>query len=176
MPRWELRIQRRTTQSNGEDTRTVGEYRVCVDGEEVPGLTGMTAESEGPGDNSEEDNGKRIEARTYPLWTHDGDDYETIGYTESEDVGDGPKPGLKLKMTGARTAILVHPGKNEFLSSTGCINLCTNLPDADERIDYPGSRRRVIALIEHLRQVVDGFPTDNNERIPDAWVVIEGEP
>ena len=177
MPRWEIRITRTATQSNGADTRTIGTYKVLHGGQEVADLAGMIAEAEGPGDNSQEDNGKRIEAGTYPLWTHDGDDYETIGFTDSEDVLDEPKPGLRLRQTGARTGILIHPGKNAFLSSVGCINLCTNLPNAAERIDYPGSRRRVMALIADMRAYLgDSFPSENGRRIPDAWAVIEGEP
>ena len=50
-------------------------------------------------------------------------------------------PVFELRKTGNRTYIIVHPGKNVFLSSIGCINPCTSLSDADQDIDYPGSRR-----------------------------------
>jgi hypothetical protein len=177
MARWEIRIMRSAQQSNGAKTRTIGTYQVYHDDEAAPGLSGVTAEAEGPGDNSKKDNGKRIAAGTYPLWTHEGEHYWTIDYTPSGDVHDGPKPGIALDETDQRIGILIHPGKNEFLSSIGCINPCTALPDADELIDYPGSRARVIALIADMRAYLGAnFPAKNDRRIPHAWAVIEGEP
>ena len=66
---------------------------------------------------------------------------------------------------------------NGFLSSIGCINLCTRLPNAAEIIDYPGSRRRVIAIIEDMKAWLGKrVPIGNGRRIPDAWAVIDGEP
>jgi hypothetical protein len=176
---WEVLVVRSHTQQRASDgkIRTVGSYRVYRDGAEVDGLSGVTAEAKGPGDNSEADNGRRIEAGRYPLWTQAGGDYVTIGYTPSLTVGAGPKPGLELKETGERTEILIHPGKNAFLSSSGCINLCTSLPNPEEIISYEGSRRRVLALIDDLRAYAGAvFPTENGRRIPNAWAVIDGEP
>ncbi len=176
---WEVLVRRATTQRRASDgkVRTIGTYRVFHDGNPVAGLSGVTAESRGPGDNSVARNGKRIENGRYPLWTQDGTKYDTIGYVENESTSARPKPGIELKNTGARGEILIHPGVNGFLSSIGCINLATNLPNAAEIISYKGSRRRVIALIEDMKQYLGvDFPTRNSRRIPKAWAVIDGEP
>lgn len=177
---WELLIERKTTQTRtgpSATVRTVGTYQVYHDGVPVAGLSGTTAESRGPGDNSKAQNGRRVEAKRYPLWTQDGTKYDTIGYVRNESTSARPKPGIELRDTGARSEILIHPGVNGFLSSIGCINLCTKLPNADERISYPGSRKRVIALIDDMSQYLGTrFPTQNGRLIPNAWVVIDGEP
>jgi hypothetical protein len=87
-----------------------------------------------------------------------------------------PKPGIELLKTGQRSEILLHPGQG-FLASIGCINPCTSLPNADVRIDYVGSRQRVIALIENLKSYVGPtFPTTNGKAIKNAFIVIDGEP
>ncbi len=175
---WELHIIRERTQKRASDgkVRTIGKYQVYHDGVAVAGLAGVTAESRGPGDNSVAQNGRRVQAGSYPLWTQDGTKYDTIGYAQSESTGARPKPGIELKKTGARSEILIHPGIG-FLASIGCINLATNLPDASEPISYPGSRRRVIALIDDMRAYLGSrFPHQNGKQIPDAQVVIEGEP
>lgn len=175
---WELLIRRQSTQRRASDgkVRTIGTYQVFHDGQAVAGLAGVTAESRGRGDNSVAMNGRRIEAGTYPLWTQDGTKYDTIGYVRNESTGARPKPGIELKGTGARAEILIHPGQG-FLASIGCVNLATSLPNAGEPISYKGSRRRVIALIDDMRQFLGaGFPTQNSKRIAHASVVIEGEP
>ena len=84
-------------------------------------------------------------------------------------------PGVELRKTGNRTDIIIHPGKNAFLSSIGCINPCTSLPDADENIDYAGSRRRVIALIEDMKKFLGSVPTDGDVAILNAFAIIDGE-
>ena len=178
---WELHIVRKKEQRNANNgrRRTVGRYQVYHDGTAQGGkyLKGTTAESRGPGANKPADNGKRIEAGRYSLWAQEPGNYATWGYKDSESVSAGPKPGIELKDTGQRYEILIHPGKNTFLSSVGCINPCTSLPNADERIDYGGSRQRVIALIEDLRAYLGTeFPENNGKRIPPAFVVIDGEP
>ena len=79
-----------------------------------------------------------------------------------------------LKQLKAATSDLMSQG---FLASVGCINLATNLPNAAESISYGGSRRRVIALIEDMKNFLgSGFPTQNSKKIPNATVVIDGEP
>lgn len=176
---WEIHIERKTVQRRASDgkPRTVGTYQVYHDGVAVQGLSGTAAESGGPGDNSVAMNGKRVEAGRYPLWTQDGTKYDTIGYSQSLTTNARPKPGIELKQTGRRSEILIHPGVNGFLSSIGCINLCTRLPDAAEIISYPGSRRRVIAAIDDMKQFLGvDFPTRNSKPIPRAWAVIDGEP
>ena len=175
---WELHIKRQSTQRRASDgkVRTIGSYQVFHDGQPVAGLSGLTAESRGPGDNSVAQNGKRIKAGRYPLATQDGTKYDTIGYVQNESTAARPKPGIELTGTGARAEILIHPGQG-FLASIGCINLATSLPNAAEPISYAGSRKRVIALIEDMKQFLGSrFPTRNSKKIPDAFAVIDGEP
>lgn len=178
---WELHIVRIEEQKRASDSRrrTVGSYRVYHDGVAQIGsdMNGTVAEAKGPGANTPPENGRRIAAGRYPLWTQDGTKYDTWGYnTDDSDPEVGPKPGLELKGTGDRSEILVHPGRG-FLSSIGCINLCTYLPNANEIITYVGSRQRVIALIENLKSYLDAdFPPKNARKIPRAHVVIDGEP
>jgi hypothetical protein len=110
------------------------------------------------------------------LFTQDGEKYKTIGYKDSQSHSVRPKPGLELKETGQRTEILIHPGVG-FVASIGCINPCTSLPNAEEMIDFVPSRERVIAIINDLKDYSKGtFPTQNGERIANAFVVIDGEP
>jgi hypothetical protein len=156
----------------------VGSYQVFHDGvaQTGPGLRGMVAESRGPGANRPAGNGKRIEQGRYPIATQGGQNYVTLGYKDSESSFAKPKPGIELLQTGERTEILIHPGKS-FLRSVGCINLCTLLPNAAENIDYQPSRKRVIAVIEDLKNFLGAdFPATNGKRIPKAFVVVDGEP
>lgn len=185
MPIWEIRITRKSVQNNGSRTRTVGAYQVFHDGVpatslrigefDVP-LSGTTAEARGPSSNAPSAKDKqRIATGRYPLRTTDGPDYMTYRFRDSNEVGE-PMPGIELADTGSRSDILIHPGKNAFLSSVGCVNLCKSLPRAAERIDFPGSRRRVIALIEDMKNFLGaGFPTDNGRAIPNAFAVIRDE-
>jgi len=182
---WELHVNRVEEQTNGGRTRTVGTYRVfhngtpadhtiTVEGVEVP-LSGTTAESSGPSQNdvpATRARPSRIVAKTYRLATSGGPEYVTRGYRTDQRIG-APMPGIELLDTGNRFAILIHPGKNAFLSSIGCINLCTRLPDADELINYPGSRRRVIALIEDMRQFLGAVPAAGDKPIPGASLTID---
>ncbi len=175
---WELLVTRQSEQQRNGRTRTVGRYQVFHDGipQAASDLSGMTAESHGPGKNRPINNGHRIEPGRYPLFTQGGEDYVTIGYRDSQDHDDTPRPGVELKSTGERTEILFHPGIG-FLAAVGCINLCTSLPDADEDITYSSSRRRVISVIDNMREFCgEGFPDSNGHRIPKAFVVIDGEP
>lgn len=173
-----MHIIRQSVQHSGERARTVGLYQVYHDGvlQDRSDMSGMVAEAGGPGANTPINNGKRIEARRYPLWTQQGGDYFTWNYDDTDSVHAQRKPGFELKDTGERTEILVHPG-HDFLASVGCINPCTSLPHADEMITYASSRRRVIALIEDIKRYAgQAFPSSNGHRIPQAFVVIDGEP
>jgi hypothetical protein len=176
---WELHIVRETEQRNADGRRrTVGRYQVYRDGvaQTGPDMKGATAEAKGPGANEPADNGKRIEAGRYPLWTQQPGDYATWNYSPSESQQASPKPGFELKDTGARYEILLHPG-HDFLASVGCINPCTSLPDASETITYSSSRRRVISLIADMKDYVgQAFPGTNGKSIPRACIVIDGEP
>ena len=173
---WEMHIVRKSVQSRGRSRRTVGTYKVFHDGKAVAGLSGMVAESPGPGDNSTPDNGRRIEAGRYPLLTQDGGKYATIGYTANRNPAALRRPGIELDNTGKRTEILIHPARG-FLWSIGCINPCTSLPNAAEDIEFDNSRSRVIALIEDLESFLGrSFPSQNGKKIPRAFVVLDGEP
>jgi len=173
---WEILVKRTGTQRRASDgkMRTVGTYQVFHHGGPVAGLTGMTAESRGPGSNTAKK--RRIRAGTYPLATQAGGRYSTLNYTQNANPTALRRPGIELLSTGARSEILIHPGIG-FLASVGCINLCFNLPDADEMISFPGSRKRVIALIDDMKTFLGAaFPTADGRRIPNACAVIEGEP
>lgn len=185
---WEFHVEREKEQTRGGKTRTVGTYRVfhdgkpavdaiTVDGVQVP-LSGTAAESKGPGQNAvpaTEARPSRILQGRYSLKTSGGPTYVTNGFRRDLEIK-AQMPGVELRKTGNRTDIIIHPGKNEFLSSIGCINLCTSLPDANENIDYPGSRRRVIALIEDMRQFLGNVSTNGDIAILNAFAVIDGEP
>lgn len=174
MPTWEIRIQRNLEQTLGKRTRTVGAYQVFRDGVAATErlLSGTTAETAGPGSNDASAiNKKCIAPGRYPLVTSGGPRYLTTGYRQDLLMGD-PLPGIELSNTGARSAIIIHPGKNAFLSSTGCINPCTRLPTPGERIDFPGSRARVIALINDMAAFLGGLPRLGDRPIPNAFAVI----
>ena len=131
----------------------------------------------GVGKNAPAGNGRRIEEGHYPLSTQDGAHYKTWNYDPTENIGKNPKPGFLVLDTNQRVGILVHPGKNSFLSSVGCFNPCTSLPTAAMIIDYKPSRARVIAMIEDMKGFAgSGFPTRNGRRIPNAFIVVDGEP
>ena len=173
---WEILIERSHVQKRADGkVRTVGRYQVFHDG--VPTtLAGTTAESPGPGSNAVAGNKKRIEPGRYPLFTQAGSKYVTLNYTSNANQAALPRPGIELKETGNRREILVHPGIG-FLASVGCINLCTVLPDAVEPISFPGSRARVIAMINDLVGFHGSrFPNANGLRIPDGFAIIDGEP
>ncbi len=81
---WEMCITRKSEQRRASDgkRRTVGDYQIYHDGQKQTGagLSGMVAETRGPGDNTHENNNRRVEAGRYPLATQDGVKYVTIGY------------------------------------------------------------------------------------------------
>jgi len=173
---WEILIERKTVQKRSSDgkIRTVGRYQIFNDGNPVANLSGTTAESRGPGDNSVK--GVRIAEGSYPLAAQDGSKYATIGFNPSSNQTALRRPGVELLKTGSRSEILIHPGIG-FLASIGCINLCKILPDASEPISFAGSRSRVIAMIDNMRDFLGAdFPTHDGRPIKRAFAVIEGEP
>ena len=177
---WEILITRRLEQQRGIRRRTVGTYQVFHNGErqDRPDMKGTTAESRGPGANRPASNGKRIEEGRYPLETQGTatTKYRTLGFVDSQSSRDRPKPGFELAVPGPREGILIHPGVG-FLASIGCFNPCTSLPDEDENIDFPGSRRRVIALIDDMKEFLGrDFPRNNERPIPRAFAVVDREP
>lgn len=169
---WEILIVRKSTQKRASDSkvRTVGLYHVFHDGVPVADLAGMTAESRGPSSNDTK--GVRVKPGRYPLATQAGGKYSTLNYTSNANQAAIRKPGIELLDTGDRSEILIHPGIG-FLASIGCINLCTDLPDATEPISYGGSRKRVIALIDDMKQFLANFPGADGKPIPKAFAVIE---
>jgi hypothetical protein len=184
---WEIHVQRVKEQKRGSARRTVGTYQVfhngvpaasiAAGGVQVP-LSGTTAESKGPGQNlapATTANPSRILPGRYPLKTSGGPTYVTTGFRGDQQIR-AKMPGVELRKTGGRTDILIHPGKNEFVSSIGCINLCTSLPDGNEDIDYGGSRRRVIALIEDMKAFLGSVPAGGDTAILNAFAIIDGEP
>lgn len=177
---WEFHIMRKSEQKRASDgkRRTIGTYQIYHDGikQTGTGLSGMVAETRGPGANKPAGNNRRIEVGRYPLFTQDGSKYVSVGYKDSESALAKPKPGIELKETGSRSEILIHPGQG-FLSSIGCINPCTSLPDPSEMIDFVPSRKRVIAIINDLMGFTGAaFPKMNGKKIVNAFVVVEGEP
>ena len=89
-----------------------------------------------------------------------------------------PMPGLLLKETGQRTAILIHPGHPPklYLSSIGCLNP-TNPLGKNDNMEFFESRARVIALIDSLHAFSpESFRAGRPMQIPGAFVVIDGEP
>jgi hypothetical protein len=177
---WEFHIVRHSEQRRDSDhkRRTVGKYQVFHDGVAQTGtrLSGTVAETRGLGANRPAGNGRRIEPGRYPLATQNGEKYVTHGYKQSESTTAKPKPGLELLNTDERSEILIHPGQG-FLASVGCINPCTRLPNKNELIDYKPSRKRVIAIIDDLRNFLGTeFPTVNGKKIPRAFVVVDGDP
>jgi hypothetical protein len=172
---WEMLIERHRNQQRASDgkIRTVGKYRIFHDGADS-GIAGMTAESRGPGTNTIK--GRRIAPGRYALWAQDGGKYATIGHTSNANPSALRRPSVELKGTQPRSEILIHPGIG-FLASVGCINLCKNLPNAAEPISFPGSRQRVIAMLDDLKAYLGpSFPDRDGKPIPRAFVVIEGEP
>ncbi len=177
---WEFHIVRKSEQRRASDgkRRTVGTYQIFHDGvkQTGTGLSGTVAETRGPGANQPARNNRRVEEGRYPLFTQNGTKFVTIVFKDSESKSAKPKPGLELKDTGERSEIFIHPGQG-FLASIGCINPCTSLPNAAEMIDFVPSRKRVIAIINDLKAFTESaFPTTNGRRIPNAFVVIDGDP
>ena len=173
-----LKRQRQEKRVEIPFSRTVGQYECFWNGAAIDGLKGQIVERGGPGDNSTEigDNGnRRIREGTYPLAIQDGSHYKTDGYNRIDVTSSGsPKPGILLKDTDERFAILLHPG-HDYVSSVGCLNLASGLTDANSGIDFSDSRARVIAIIDALKaKLGNTFPRTGT--IPHALIRIEGEP
>ena len=142
----------------------------------------MVFEAHGPGDNTATGTAhhRRLEAKIYPLGTHSSaglfPKYATHGYTGSTIAGAQARPAIRLDNTGYRSGVLFHPGMG-FLWSVGCLNFSKPLSGPDKDIDYTDSRARVIAVIEDMKaRLGDAFPVRSWKTIPNAWMMIEGEP
>jgi len=159
--------------------RTRGRYEASFAGKPT-GLAGAIVERQGPGDNTKTGvtQHRRIAAGRYPLFTHAGDNgkYKTIGYATTGLASSLPRPAIGVGDTDAREGILIHCAAG-FLMSIGCFNPSGPLADGNANLTWADSRSRVVALIEDMRQrLVAAFPTQNNVRIPNTWLVIQGEP
>lgn len=170
-------VQRKRQERRGSKpySRTIGDYECFWNGSAIPTLKGQIVERGGPGDNTTEigDNRNlRIKAGSYPLAVHHGTHYKTIGYNANGAAP--PKPGLLLRRTEERTAILIHPGV-DYISSVGCLNPSSGLTDANSKIDFNDSRQRVIAIIDEIKtRLGNQFPSSGT--IPGAVILITGEP
>lgn len=174
---WELHVSRLGVQKNGNNNRTYGSYCVYVDGR-PQGLDGFMAESLGPGNNNAKNNGKRIEAGHYPLWTQFGR-YRSIGYSDNQaTAGTPPMPAVLLLGTSRRTGILIHPAHppNLYLSSVGCLNPTAPVASG-ENINFWDSRKRTIDILDSLRaHDTQAFSHETATRVRNASVVVDGEP
>jgi hypothetical protein len=183
---WELRITRvRQEKRAGRPfARTVSNYQVFHDGTPVDGLSGSFVERQGPGDNTKSGvtNHRRIKAGSYPISTHQSPvkdkkiKYKTIGYTKGNGVGEQPRPFIGVDETGEREGILIHPGQG-YIWSIGCFNPGKTIKKAADDLKYGESKEMVIALIDDATRFLGAaFPKSNNKTIPNARVVIAGEP
>lgn len=177
---WVIRVRRLAQHHRDGKSRTYGRYETFLDGRPIAGLRGFVCEAIGPGDNKTLNNGKRIEPGRYPLFTHwRGAKYASVGYApDTEAAGALKMPAIRVGDTEARTDILIHPGHppTPYLSSVGCFNLTAKLKPTQE-MDYWESRARVIALLDSLRDFApDAFVPTDITRIPNAWLLVEGEP
>jgi hypothetical protein len=175
---WELQVQRLGAHVSGSKKRTYGSYKVFQDGRALDGLSGFICECIGPGENTVPGTAKRIAQGTYPLSTQFGR-YRTVGYSDdTSTAGRPPMPAILVAHTVNRSGILIHPGHppNLFLSSIGCFNPTDALLSWQE-IDFWDSRSRVIALIDDLHRFApDAFHSIENTMIPNASIVVDGEP
>ena len=171
-----LRVE---TRGSGSATRhrTVGRYECYLNGvlQTDPDLEGATVEPRGPGDNSQTGvaNARRIEEGLYPLATHGfgGSKYHTFDYRNDQ----RPRPGVLVKDTSDRTAILIHRGVG-FKATVGCINLTGSIADVNDDIGANTSFARMDAFIEFMKSNIAGFPANPGHDIPNGFLLIEGEP
>jgi hypothetical protein len=178
---WELRVKRLGLQEHhGERTRTYGAYQVFIDGAPDTTLSGHICECTGPGENTQHGKDKhlRIHEGRYALSTQFGPHFRSVGFNTTPTH---PMPGFRLLGTEPRTDVLVHPGHPPtlYLSSIGCFNPTRPLT-ADQKMDFPDSRDRVIALIDSLKaHDPAAFAHDkigHNTAIQKAFIVVDGEP
>jgi hypothetical protein len=176
-------IERRAVQGRAGKTfkRTVGEYQAFFNRRPVPDIHGTAVERQGPGDNTGTgvEQHRRLEAGTYPLFTHAGaaNKYRTLGFANPGGLQVRPWPSIRIGNTNARSGVLIHCAAG-YLMSIGCINLTgRDLRIGRDDIEFFDSRSRVIALIKSMKfSLGTGFPSSNNTKIASAALVIRGEP
>jgi hypothetical protein len=148
---WELLVQRLGLHKSGMKTRTYGTYQAYRDGQPIAGLNGNVCESPGPSEY----------------------EFEATKF-DPRRIRSGPYP----KATGARTGIIIHPGHPPtlYISSIGCLNLTKPL-QATEKMDFEESRPRIIAVIDSLYGFAPtAFHKGDERPIPNAAIIIEGDP
>lgn len=179
---WEFHVERLGIHKLGAQTRTYGAYQAFLDGQPIAALSGNVCESPGPSENDHPASvadPRRVLQGNYPLSTQFGQHFVTIGFTTVHPA-QHPMPGVLLTRTGNRGGILIHPGHppetSLFLSSIGCLNLTKPLQPHD-LMDSMESRSRVIAVINSLADFApSAFAHREETLIPNAAVVIDGEP
>ncbi len=170
-----LIVLRETVELRGSKRRTVGRYFALYKGERIPGIEGYTYESPGPS-NDRPGSGKRIRSGVYPLATTSGMRYDTFEFGGDNKFGGKKRPGILIADTRERVAILIHPGKG-FLSAIGTINLSGKLKGPEDDIVFDDSLARVTQLIKAMKEKLGSdFPKEGFQKIPEAWLVLAGEP
>jgi hypothetical protein len=157
--------------------RTVSRYQAFFNRAPVAGISGMAVERQGPDDNGRSgvSQHRRIAAGTYPLFTHASgatNKYRTIGYPTPANIKGRPWPCIGIQNTGSRSGILIHCAAG-YLMSTGCINLTSDVVNAQTNLLFSDSWARVKTLIDSIKSHLGaGFPAGNNVRLPNASLVI----
>jgi hypothetical protein len=176
-------IERRDIQGRTGKTfkRTVGEYQAFFNRQPIADMHGNAVERQGPGDNTNTGvvQHRRLEAGTYPLFTHAGaaNKYRTLGFANPGGLQVRPWPSIRIGNTNARSGVLIHCAAG-YLMSIGCINLTgRDLRIGRDDIEFFDSRSRVIELIKSMKSHLGSdFPSSNNTKIANAALVIRGEP
>ena len=156
--------------------RTVSRYQAYFNRAPVADIFGMAVERQGPGDNGPTgvNQHRRIKAGTYPLFTHAGGNikYRTIGYLSPPNYPNRPWPCIGVESTASREGILIHCAAG-YLMSIGCINLTSNIVNAQTNVVFSDSWNRVTSLINSIKTHLGAaFPRSNNQAMPGTHLVI----
>ena len=176
---WEMLVHRLGIQHADPDdpavgqhsSRTYGRYDVYIEGKHQ--FDGFICEGIGPG--STHVDGHRIIAGTYALSTQFGDLYWSQGYQTTDKV---QRPAVALVNVPGRTGILVHPAHTPdfFLSSIGCFNP-TKALQPKECMAFQDSYTHVVEIVDSLKNFAPkAFVPKKNTPIPNAYIIVEGEP
>jgi hypothetical protein len=83
-----------------------------------------------------------------------------------------PWPCVGVENTGARSGVLIHCAAG-YLMSVGCINLASNIANAQSNVVFSDSWSRVVALIDSIKAHLGAaFPNGNNISMPSTSLVI----
>jgi hypothetical protein len=169
-----IRVERRP---GAAFDRTVSRYQAYFNRAPIPEISGMAVERQGPDDNGPTgvSSHRRIAAGTYPLFTHSSGDtnkYKTIGYATPGNIRVRPWPCIGVENTGSRSGILIHCAAG-YLMSVGCINLTSNVANAQTNLLFSDSWGRVTALIDSIKSHLgEDFCRSNNAQLPGTSLVI----